>query len=367
MNDILKILVVDNDAGFLKSVTDFKTSAKISTANNFSECIALTKATCFDILVLNIDLNGDCEFEVCEQVKKQSPSTDIILISASSDEDTIVNGYKAGATDYLTKPIRIEELKEKIILVSSFQNKLTDSEKKLHDLEEANINANQVAMSAMTDSSQLGRVLEFMDNNINCCKVEEVATSLVSTCEALGLQTTIFIQTDLEKAVRSSGGEIRPIEVLLIEKVRNQNRIIDFNQRTIFSDKKVSILVKNMPIDNPVEYGRFKDSIMTLACGANSRVKAITNEQLLIASRDSVTNALAVIEENINKQSSLATSVMSDFMIDMESTILVLGLSEEQEEYILSLIDNHLKGVVKIVESAATTQTLLKSALKQLH
>jgi len=367
MNDTLKILIVDDDTEFINSITEFKTSAKISTANNFSECIALTKATCFDILVLNIDLNGACEFKICEQVKKQSPSTDIILISASSDEESILDGYRAGATDYLTKPICLEELREKIIAVSSFHTKLAESEEKLKVLEEANINANQVAMSAMTDSSQLGRVLEFMDNNINCCEVEEVAASLVSTCEALGLQTTIFIQTSLEKAVRSSGGGIKPIEVLLIEKVRNQNRIIDFNQRTIFSDKNVSILVKNMPLDNPVEYGRLKDSIMTLACGANSRVKAIMNEQLLIASRDNVTNALAVIEENINEQSSLATSVMNDFMVDMESTILVLGLSEEQEDYVLSLVDNHLKGVVNIVSSAATTQTLLKSALNQLH
>lgn len=367
MNDEVKVLVVDDDAEFLKSINNFENSTNVSTANNFSECLALTKTTCFDLLVLNIDLNGGCEFEVCEQVKKQSPSTDIIILSASTDEETIVNGYKAGATDYLIKPIRIEELKEKLHLVLSFKERIKSSEAKLKALEEANINANQVAMSAMTDSSQLGRVLEFMDNNINCSEIDEVATSLVDTCEALGLQTTIFIQTSLEKSVKTSGGEIKPIEVTLIEKVRNQNRIIDFNQRTIFSDKCVSILVKNMPLDNPVEYGRFKDSLMMLACGANSRVKAIMNEQLLIASRDSVTKALSVIEENISEQSSLATSVMNDFMLDMESTILVLGLSEEQEDYVFSLVDNHLKGVVKLVTSAATTQTVLRSALNQLH
>ena len=310
--------------------------------------------------LLLIDTSISSAYKVCEEIKGIHPKMDIILISEHSNADDIVKGYNAGASDYLVKPIYMKELSAKLSLLLRSQTNLIASE-------EASRDAQQIAFSAMTDSSQLGRVLEFMDNNIDCKDINEVALSLLETCGALNLQATVYIKTTHEITVLSSGGEPKPIETVLIEKVRLQNRIIDFNQRTLYSDKDVSILIKNMPIDDPVEYGRFKDSLMTLACGANSRVKAIVNEDLLIASRESIATALGEIEVNITSQASLATSVMKDFMVDMESTILVLGLSEEQEDYIMSLIDNHLKGLVALVNSATQTKTILNSALAEMQ
>ncbi|MFT7689171.1 MAG: response regulator of citrate/malate metabolism [Candidatus Azotimanducaceae bacterium] len=361
MNRQKNILVFRGDAEFLKTMeSDLSSSYQISTCDSQSTCLDSVEEGSPSLLLLDTSLSSECAYSICKEVKDKHPKMDIILLSESSSTEDIVQAYNSGASDYLVKPIFMQELGAKLTRLLCSQTKLILSE-------EASRDAQIVAFSAMTDSSQLGRVLEFMDNNINCKDINEVASSVLETCEALSLQATVYVKTAHKIAVVSSGGDSQPIETVLIEKVRGQNRIIDFNQRTLYSDKGVSILIKNMPLDNPVEYGRLKDSLMTLACGANSRVSAIVNEDLLIASRDSVTKALGEIENSIGSQANLATNVMHDFMTDMESTILVLGLSEEQEDYIMSLIDNHLQGVVKLVSSATHTKTILSSALAEMQ
>jgi class 3 adenylate cyclase len=65
-----------------------------------------------DLLLLDVMMPGVDGFEVCERLKAD-PSTamiPIVLVTALEDHDSRVRGIDAGADDFLSKPVRREEL-----------------------------------------------------------------------------------------------------------------------------------------------------------------------------------------------------------------------------------------------------------------
>lgn len=64
----------------------------------------------FDIALLDIMMPGIDGFEVCKQIRAQSNSIGIIMLSAKTQEMDKVSGLMLGADDYITKPFSPTEL-----------------------------------------------------------------------------------------------------------------------------------------------------------------------------------------------------------------------------------------------------------------
>jgi two-component system, OmpR family, response regulator RegX3 len=62
-----------------------------------------------DVVLLDVNLPGMSGMDVCRQIR-QSSSTPIIMVTAMSDEDHIVQGFECGADDYVTKPLSYRTL-----------------------------------------------------------------------------------------------------------------------------------------------------------------------------------------------------------------------------------------------------------------
>jgi two-component system alkaline phosphatase synthesis response regulator PhoP len=59
----------------------------------------------YDLALLDVMLPGMNGLEVCREIRKQSSSAPIIIISALSQEEQILAGFDCGASDYVTKPV----------------------------------------------------------------------------------------------------------------------------------------------------------------------------------------------------------------------------------------------------------------------
>jgi len=114
MNTTYKILIVDdvpNNIKILANILNFE-EYKLFFATNGRNALDKIKNTSFDLILLDImmpEMNG---FEVCQQVKNNSETTDIpvIFITALSDTRNKVKGFAAGGIDYITKPFQSEEV-----------------------------------------------------------------------------------------------------------------------------------------------------------------------------------------------------------------------------------------------------------------
>jgi DNA-binding response OmpR family regulator len=62
-----------------------------------------------DIVLLDVNLPGMSGLEICKEIRKQS-STPVIMVTALSDDDHVVEGFECGADDYVSKPLSYRTL-----------------------------------------------------------------------------------------------------------------------------------------------------------------------------------------------------------------------------------------------------------------
>lgn len=68
----------------------------------------------FNLLVLDINLPGMNGYELCKRIRAENASIPIIMLTALSTLDDKIEGYDAGADDYILKPFEFRELMMKI-------------------------------------------------------------------------------------------------------------------------------------------------------------------------------------------------------------------------------------------------------------
>lgn len=63
-----------------------------------------------DICILDVMLPNKSGFEIAEDIRKLNDDVPIIFLTAKTQTDDVVQGFKLGANDYIRKPFSIEEL-----------------------------------------------------------------------------------------------------------------------------------------------------------------------------------------------------------------------------------------------------------------
>ncbi len=71
--------------------------------------IALLEDTSFDLVVLDLMLPGMDGIEALRHIRKDDPRLPVLILTAKSHASDKVEGLRAGADDYLTKPFHLEE------------------------------------------------------------------------------------------------------------------------------------------------------------------------------------------------------------------------------------------------------------------
>ena len=106
------LLVVDDDLSLLESMADSLRSLgyRTETTQTCVEAIARMKELPFDAVICDVNLPDHDGFRLLEWARKESPETQIILLTGFGTIESAVDAIRHGAFDYLTKPIVEEEL-----------------------------------------------------------------------------------------------------------------------------------------------------------------------------------------------------------------------------------------------------------------
>ena len=116
MMDERKILVIEDE----KKIAD--TLKMGLTENGFYVEVAydgkigyqLFSSGKFDLVILDINLPGMNGYELCKAIRYKDPSMMVIMLTSMSTLENKIEGYDAGADDYLVKPFEFRELLLKI-------------------------------------------------------------------------------------------------------------------------------------------------------------------------------------------------------------------------------------------------------------
>lgn len=110
----VSIMVVDDDPGMLEVLELMLTSRgyRVVAEADGRRAIERVKSEKFDLAVMDIRMRPVDGLAVLKEVKRFSPDTVVIMISAYANAETAVEAMKAGAYDYLPKPFKVEEFME---------------------------------------------------------------------------------------------------------------------------------------------------------------------------------------------------------------------------------------------------------------
>jgi two-component system response regulator HydG len=112
-NDKTHVLVVDDDKGHLATLQTIAGSwgYQVSTAADGSTALALVRTQPFDLILMDVRMTEMDGIEALRQIKAYNPAIPILIMTAYSSVATAVEALKAGAYDYLTKPLDFETLR----------------------------------------------------------------------------------------------------------------------------------------------------------------------------------------------------------------------------------------------------------------
>ncbi len=110
--DSAKVLIVDDELIMRESLAGWleRDGHDIEKASSGEEALEKIKDTSFDILLVDIKMEGISGLEVLKYVKENDPDAAVIMITAYGSISTAIEAIKAGAYDYLLKPFDPEEL-----------------------------------------------------------------------------------------------------------------------------------------------------------------------------------------------------------------------------------------------------------------
>lgn len=113
-----RILIIDDDSNttWLMENVLSKEGYQIHRLHDSSEAVATALSQKPDLIILDLMMPGFDGIEVCRQLHLQAETkkTPVLVLSAVGSIDRKVDAYNAGARDFITKPVHVEELKGKI-------------------------------------------------------------------------------------------------------------------------------------------------------------------------------------------------------------------------------------------------------------
>ncbi len=125
------ILVVEDTPtdALLLSKALVKAGYEVVVASDGNACLQSAAERGPDIILLDVTMPGRDGLEICRVLKSQpeTASIPVIFVTVHSDSERIVQAFAAGGSDYVTKPIRIEEILARI----SIQIRLHEAEQSL--------------------------------------------------------------------------------------------------------------------------------------------------------------------------------------------------------------------------------------------
>lgn len=105
-------MVVDDDRFYQEFCTEvLESDYDLQTTFTGQEALALISETEFDLMLLDLVMPGMEGVEVLEKAKQLRPEMDIIIMTGYATVESAIRCLKAGAADYLVKPLNPEELK----------------------------------------------------------------------------------------------------------------------------------------------------------------------------------------------------------------------------------------------------------------
>jgi len=112
MNRQLRVLVVEDEEAIREGLIDVLVfhGYEVDSAAAGPEGLEKALTGRFDLILLDIMLPGMDGYEICDRVRSEDRNQPIIMLTAKTSDEEIIQGLKLGADDYVPKPFSVQQL-----------------------------------------------------------------------------------------------------------------------------------------------------------------------------------------------------------------------------------------------------------------
>lgn len=107
-----QLLLVDDDRHVLESMTDWLRAQgyEIDATASYTDALERLRAKSFDLVLADVRLRDGDGFDLLEQCRRNWPASQVVLMTGYGSPDGAIEAIRAGAFDYITKPLIDNEL-----------------------------------------------------------------------------------------------------------------------------------------------------------------------------------------------------------------------------------------------------------------
>jgi len=110
----IKLMLVDDEERFLSTTKKLieKKGIEVLTAQSGGEAINILSNHTVHVVILDVKMPGLDGISTLKWIKQLHPLTEVIMLTGHATVESAIEGLKAGAYDYLSKPVDIHVLVE---------------------------------------------------------------------------------------------------------------------------------------------------------------------------------------------------------------------------------------------------------------
>ncbi len=107
-----RLLIVEDEEAIRSGLVDVFVyhGYEVETADNGDDGLRQSLSGKYDLILLDVMLPGVDGFEICNRIRQQDRQQPVIMLTAKSSDEDIVQGLTLGADDYVAKPFSVTQL-----------------------------------------------------------------------------------------------------------------------------------------------------------------------------------------------------------------------------------------------------------------
>ena len=251
-----KILIVDDIQANTQLIAAILEQNNYSTveANNGYQALNLINEQDFDLVLLDIMMPEIDGIETCKLIKKDPKNKDlpIIFLSARHDKDVVIDGFKVGGHDYITKPFENEVLLIRLKTHIELRKSKEQLKKTHQELQQLNATKNGflrlISQSLKQPISDILKINHLLKELVDSKELVGYITKLNYSVKQLEkFSSTALLLNDLKLNSNELVLEVVPLKQLIQNTLLQQSSTINSRNQKITlleTDKDMNILVE---------------------------------------------------------------------------------------------------------------------------
>ncbi len=260
------VVVDDTPANLLLVLRVMEEQYKVSCVMSGKECLDLMAEQSVDLVLMDVVMPKMNGYECCRHIRDNYHDLPpVIFLSSQTRLEDKIRGYAAGGTDYLTKPCDIKELLSKVKVNLEVGDKNKGRQ----------LDYNSYATLPMNQKQDLDPVQQFNHACLNCNNKDELANLMLKTLRIFNFNACLQIRSNHQIQNYSLMDNCAPLENSLMAGIAGYAKATVFGRLILCASNCISLLIKNMPSEDDLMYGRLKDLVNALLANASNRMDRI--------------------------------------------------------------------------------------------